>query len=41
MRIPLDSVVDTLKEMSNGKLTWKEVMMNYPKFEQQETKCIQ
>lgn len=38
MRIPLEDVALVVKEMATDKLTWKEVMIKYPKFEQQEAK---
>ena len=40
IRIPLHEVAAVVREIAHEKQTWKEVLQKYPKFEQQETKCV-
>ena len=36
VRIPIDEIPQVVKSLANDKLTWNEVQLKYPKFEQQE-----
>lgn len=37
LRIPLDEIADIVRNLAFDKVTWNEVSIKYPKFEQQET----
>ena len=39
-RIPLEDVVNVVKEVTAGKMSWKNILIKYPKFEQQDAKSV-
>ena len=36
----MDDIVDVVKNVVDGKTSWNEIQVKYPKFEQQETKSV-
>merc|ERR1712241_1375474 len=38
VRIPVDEVAETVRQLSTGRTTWDEVQKLFPKFEAQESK---
>ena len=36
----MNDIVDVVKNAVDGKTSWNEIQIKYPKFEQQETKSV-